>query len=516
MTNLLELVVEKAIGERERRAHNEAYYNDPAGWAEYMLGVSLWSKQHEISRSLVENKDTAVKAGHGVGKSFLVAVLACWWIDTRYPNGFVASTAPSQKQIGAIVWREIRKFYDLTHKRFKAGHIDHALPGYITADNEWKMPGGIVLGFGRKPPDNKTDDSFQGIHGNVLAIGDEAVGLTEEMIDALGNITSNEASRRILIANPTNPGSHFATFFKEDKGWALHTISVMDSPLFTGEEVSEEAAEFLVGPSYVEQKRKEYGEDSPRFKARVLGEFAWDLGDTLIKPEDIAVAVDTDLQVLQDSQVILGVDVARFGTDSTVIFKYEAGQVRFVKSWAHQTRTTEVAALVHKEAIDAHATEVRIDGSGIGGGVVDVLLTFEDVNYTIISMNSSGATPDRKKWHNARAMWWDKFRMDLREGRIDLDPTDENHERLTDELQSIEYKFNPQSLGLVIESKDDMRKRGQKSPDFADAAIYAAADMGYLMEVTAKPGDRLNADPQVLLAELMDGLPAYLLAMRTF
>lgn len=519
MPNILELVVDKAIAERNRRTQSDRYFNHPELWAWDMLGSHLWSKQREVSRSVVKNRSTAVKAGHGVGKSYLVAVLICWWIDTRAPDVFVASTAPSQKQIGAIVWREIRAIKALMDKRFKAGEIGHTLPGYITADNEWKLEGGTILGFGRKPPDNKTDDSFQGIHAEyVLAVGDEAVGLTKEMIGALGNITSNENSRRILIANPTNPGSYFAELFKEEKGWSQHTISVLDSPNFTGEEVPAAARKMLdklTGPQYVEDMKTEYGESDPIYISRVLGEFAWDMGDTLIKPEHIAKALDTDLQVLQDSPVRLGVDVARFGKDSTVVYKYEAGQIRFVDAWSHDTRTTEIAARVHRLAKDLNAAEVRVDGSGIGGGVVDAMLLFEDINYTIISMNSSGTTPDRKKWHNARAMWWDLFRHALISGEIDLDQEDDNYDKLTNELQSIEYKFNPQSLGLVIESKDDMRKRGQKSPDFADAAIYAAADMGYLMEVTPQSGDRLTANPQNLLEELMQGLPAYLTAMRT-
>jgi hypothetical protein len=514
MATIYELSVEKAIEEVNRRSQTDRYYNNPRLWIQEMTGRDLWSKQNEVAMSVVRNKDTAVKAGHGVGKSFLVACLACWWVDTRYPNGFVASTAPSQAQISAIVWREIRKIYSIVETRYKQGLIDHKMPGYITADNKWKIEGGQELGFGRKPPDNKTDDSFQGIHGNVLAIGDEAVGLTMEMIDALGNITSNEGSRRILIANPTNPGSHFASFFKEDKGWSLHTISVLDSPNFTGEPVSKEAAEMLTGPAYVEQKKREYGEDSPRFKARVLGEFAWDLGDTLIKPEDIAIAVDTERFVESDCPVILGVDVARFGNDKSVIYTNENGKVRFHKDWEHAP-VTESAAHVHKAAVDLNAVEVRIDGSGIGGGVIDVLMQRDDVTYRIIDMNPSGVSPERKKWHNARAWWWDKFRLDLREGNIDLDQTDENYERLTDELQSVEYKFAPTG-GLLVESKDDMRKRGQKSPDYADAAIFSAADMDYLFEDTLKSGDRLGANPEDLLADILEYVPAYLQLMKSW
>jgi hypothetical protein len=514
------MIAEKAITELSRRSQSDRYFNHPELWAREMLGEedgTLWSKQVEIANSVVHNKSTAVKAGHGVGKSFLVAMLTCWWIDTRYPDVFVASTAPSQKQIGAIVWREIRRIKSLIDARYKAGEISHTLPGYITADNEWKVEGGTILGFGRKPPDNKTDDSFQGIHAEyVLAIGDEAVGLTRDMLDALGNITSNDNSRRITIANPTNPGSEFATFFKEDKGWTLHTISVLNSPNFTDEKnhLPKRMLDKLTGVSYVEERKKDYGEGSPRYRARVEGEFAWDLGDTLIKPEDIAKALDTKREVWTETPVILGVDIARFGDDFSVIYKNENGRIRLVHKWEH-TATNASAQIVHRFAVETNATEVRVDGNGIGGGVIDNLMDMENIRYTVISMNSNGASPDRHKWHNARAWWWDTFRSDLREGNIDLDDADEHYERLVDELQSVEYKFNPQSGGLVIESKDEMKKRGQKSPDFADAAIYAAADMEYLLQVTAAPGDRLRADPEQFLADMIEVMPGYLALMRS-
>lgn len=506
--------VEIAIKERTRQAQAEKFYNDPAAWAEYMLGVTLWSKQQNIATSLVNNKNVAVKAGHGVGKSMLVAVLVCWWIDTRGADAFVASTAPSQAQISAIVWREIRKFYALANKRYKEKIIDHNLHGYITSDNQWKLDGGIILGFGRKPPDNKEGDFFQGIHGKVLAIGDEACGLSEDMIDALGNITSNENSRRILIANPTNPSSFFAKIFKENKGdWKLFTISVLDSPNFTGEVMPKEALDNLTGPSYVESKKLEYGEDSARYKARVLGEFAYDLGDTLIKPEDIAVALDVNIIPDADEKVILGVDVARFGKDASVIYENKGGVLRFVDANFDPARVTETANWVHRYAVDLNATEVRIDALGIGGGVVDSLMSFTPPpTYTIISMNSNGTTPDRKQWHNARAYWWDEFRRNLRLAAIDIDSDDESCERLQDELMSVEYKFSKSTGGLLIESKEDLKKRGIKSPDYADAAVMACADMSELFSDNPKPGEKIYTE----LDDIIGELPTYLQLMYRF
>lgn len=251
--------------------------------------------------------------------SYTAGFLACWWIDTRtarYDDTFVVTTAPSLQQVAGILWREIRTFKKMIDDRYAEGLIDHKLPGTINAFNEWKDERGKLIGFGRKPPDNKEESGLQGIHGHVFAVADEACGVSLDMIDALANITSNEGSRRLLIGNPTNPASHFGKIFKENTGvWSLHTISVFDSPHFTDEKETtpQHVLDVLTGPQYVEDKRLEYGENSARYKARVLGEFAWDLGDTLITPEDLAVAHDTEIHPLESDSVKLGVDIARYG-----------------------------------------------------------------------------------------------------------------------------------------------------------------------------------------------------------
>lgn len=455
----------------------------------------------------VGNPSHLFLAGEGMiptHNSFLAAVLICWWIDTRYPDVFVASTAPSKAQISAIVWREVRKMKALISERFAAGLIDHELPGYITANEEWKEPGGNILGFGRKPPENKEDDSYQGIHAAyVLAIGDEGVGLTSELIDSLGNITSNENSRRLLMCNPTNPASYLGNLFKEQvKSWAFFTISVFDSPNFTGnpDGLTEEALAELVGPSYVEDKKAEYGEGSARYKARVLGEFAWDLGDTLITPEDVAIGLDTDIVPVSDSPIYLGVDVARFGKDKSAIYVNRGGQIRFHKSF-DQNSLSQLANEVHKAALDLGAHEVRYDVQGVGQGFEELLMQMEPRSYKMIGLAGSAASPDRRQWYNARAFWWDTFRKNLKLGKYDLDPADD---RLSDELIMVGYKFAPTG-GLLIESKDEMRKRGMKSPDFADAAIYSAADVDSMLNVEPTKKTAYE-DPNMMLEDL----PAYL------
>src|SRR5690625_5916406 len=92
------------------------------------------------------------------------------------------------------------------------------------------------------------------------------------MIEALRNITSNDDSRRIIIANPTNPASYMGQIFRnEDSAWSKHTISVLESPNFTKEakELPEEVLKRLSGPQYVEDMKKDHGETDPRYISRV-------------------------------------------------------------------------------------------------------------------------------------------------------------------------------------------------------------------------------------------------------
>lgn len=492
---MLSGIVERALGERERTERVKRFYNDPVGWAEYMLDVHLWSKQKEIAESLVINKNTVVKAGHGVGKSFLAAVLICWWVDTRYPDCFVASTAPSVAQINAIVWREVRKFKRLIEQRYEAGIIDHKLPGYITSDAQWKSDvDGAIIGLGRKPPDEKMEDAFQGIHGNVLAIGDEAVGLPEALIDALGNITSAETDRRLLVCNPTNPVSYVAKIFKENMStWAKFTISVFDSPNYTGEKVPDSVKESLTGTTYAADKAIEYGgTDTARYKARVLGEFSFDSSLGLITDADIAVAADTEITPSTETQPVLGVDVARFGDDSSVIYINHDGRVRLHDQWS-KSDGVETAKRIHEAALGTGAKAVKIDGSGLGGPIADLVASYSQGRYTVIEMIGSAASPDNYQWHNARAFWWDEARRKLNAGELDIDYLDE---KLVDELLTVEYKFTKKEA-LLIESKDDMRKRGMSSPDFADAFIYAVSDVEALIDDplgSLAPGDFVYPD----------------------
>ena len=441
-------------------------------------------------------------AGEGMvptHNSFEVALLACWWVDTRYPECFVATTAPSTAQIGAIVWREINHLKTRISRRYRAGEIDHELPGYITSDHVWKTDTGIPIGFGRKPPDQKTDDAFQGLHApeGVLAIGDEAVGLTEEMIDALGNITATSNSRRVLICNPTNPASHVAKLFKDKpSNWTFHTISVLNSPNFTDEKhvTPPDVLKALADQSFVDSKREEYGVGSPRWISRIEGEFAWDQGDTLFKPDDLTKAYDAELPP-SDDLPRLGVDVARSKDgDTNTIYEYRGGELKFVDEW-NEANAMNTARKVHQTAMERGVSEVRIDGTGMGGPIADAIFEMSEGKYEVIEILGSDPSPDKHRWYNFRAWSFWLFQDRMSKGEIHIDVGDS---QLADELLGMEKKERVAGHNsLLLESKKDMRKRGVSSPNRADAANYAQVDLTWVEgnENAPKPGDRVIIDP---------------------
>lgn len=502
-------IAEVAYQEISRGKERAKYFDDPVLWADRVLGIKLWSRQAEIARAVATDKNVVVKAGHEVGKSLLAGLLICWWIDTRWdlPGGcFVVSTAPSTRQINAIVWREARRFWQLHKKRHQAGLVDHGPVGYITSDAHWRLETGIELGYGAKPPDprpGESNDAMSGIHARyVLAIGDEAVGLTEGLIGDLANITSNATSRRFLICNPTNPLSYVASIYKKElPTWTRLSISCLESPNFTGEEMPIEVLESLVDQSYVDGIIDEHGIDSPTYKSRVLGEFAWDMGFTLIRPEDVAVGLDVEILAEPETLPVLGVDFSRSKAgDKNTVYKWHDGKLRFVDAW-NEPNAMKTAARVHQLALEHGVSVVMGDGQGLGGPIIDRIGEMSEGKYLVLGIDSSFKSPDSVKWFNYRAYMYWRFQDKLSRGEIDLDLGDD---KLQEQLLGIEIKKRVSGKeSLLLESKQDMAKRGVSSPDHADAAAYSSCDPYEILGLNLpKSGTRIPFDPESVAPEL--------------
>jgi hypothetical protein len=465
MRVLSQAVIQQAKTNQQSMRLREAYKKDIALWAKDKLKIHLWSKQVEIAEALVQHKKVAVKSCHGSGKSYFASVVVAWWVDTRYgTEAVVVSTAPTYEQVNKILWRYIRQHWG-----------KNKLMGNVTQTDEWKDSKGEVVAWGRKPADTNTQ-GFQGIHssGGVLAVIDEACGVNETLFTGVEAITTGSGDRILAIANPDIPTSEFGRIFlKDDPSWHKITISAFDTPNFTGEYMPEESRKGLVSVEWAEEKKRSWGEDSPRYKSKVLGEFTTEGGRSLFTMETLTRGHTMTIQPSVETRPVLGVDVARFGDDYTVVYKFHDGQLRLLDKW-NKTSTVVTAQKIVEWAHEVNASEVRIDGVGLGGPVVDMVADQSDNRIETIGLFGNESSPDIDKWVNARAYWYDNMRERMYTGHIDIDIEDRV---LEDELGDLEYFFGKRG-NLQIESKDDIIKRRQKSPDYADAACYACAQIG--------------------------------------
>lgn len=531
-------VLEQAKSQFEQQSRMSRYKDDPVLFAQDVLGFHPWSKQIDILRSVEENIHTAVRSCHGSGKSEIASIIACWWVATR-PIGeaIVVTTAPTYPQVHNILWEAIRRHHRTAQERYELGLSPMKLPGYITQDDDWKSDTGVLIGFGRKPADSN-DHAFQGIHRRfVLVIVDESCGIRPNLFTAVEAITTTENSRILAVGNPDDPAAHFFKFFSSDPTWNRIDVSSFDSPNYTvdhkghftdedrekmgcydpvnckerawaeryerDKDTDPDILPMLPNKTWVELRRAAWGEDSPLWASKVLGEFPKTSLNTLFSLQTMQTGWDTTLVPARDAAIVLGVDLSRFGPDYSTVYKMEDGHLRLVDAWGGKADETKVdgmesASRVHQLALSYGATEVRVDSEGIGGPILDQIVRLSEGMYEVIEMRGSQPSPDRFRWANARAYWYDSLRENMAAGHVDIDIEDT---KLSDELQQIQYHFKNRQGALQIESKDDMRKRGLKSPDYSDAAAYAAADLSRTNSPYGlQPGEKFSMDVEDFLS----------------
>jgi hypothetical protein len=435
------------------------YLNDPVRWVQDKLGEFLWSKQREVAQSVATNKKTAVKSCHNMGKTRVASRVAAWFIDTYgEDDGIVISTAPSYPQVHDLLWEEIRGAFRGAEAR------GNKLPGRVLDSDQWKLDNGKLVGRGRKPANND-QHGFQGFHRrHMLVIVDEACGIPRQLWTAVEAITTTDDVHILAIGNPDDPNTEFGDICKPGSGWNIITVSAFDTPNFTDEEIPDTLRPMMLSPDWVEDKRRRWGVASPRYIAKVLGEFPEISEDVLIPPRYVEAARTRDLA--PGPHGILGVDVARYGSDRTVFCLRRGPVARVIGDYTQQdtmTTTGQVVAAYQEHDVD----EIRVDGIGVGSGVVDRL---GELGYDVVDMQSGAAAIDNEHFLNARAEWWWGLRERFEQGDIDLDPEDDD---LASQLCTMRYTYTSRGQ-VVIESKDQMKRRGLPSPDRADALMLTA------------------------------------------
>lgn len=434
----------------------QSYRADPVGFVHRILGEETWSGQDRILQAVRDERHVAVQACFGPGKSWTAARLVCWWLSV-WPEGsaFAVTTAPTFNQVRAILWQEIARAH--------AGR----LPGRLN-QTEWLI-GDRLVGLGRSPKDTAStlaSPAFQGIHAErVLAVIDEASGVSPSVFAAVEGFATTEGSRVLAIGNPDDPSGEFA---RRCARWHNIRLSAFDTPAFTGEQVSAQLSRVLVSKTWVEERRAEWGEGSPLWKSRVLGEFPDTAEDALFSLAGVQAATVRELDAGEPT--VVSCDVARFGSDKTIIGLRQGNRYRQLLTLG-QSSVTEVTGHCVR-AFREHGGTIHVDEVGVGGGVVDSL---REQGLPVLGLNAGAGAMDSQRFANTRAEWFWGLRERMAEIAIPADP------ELIAELVGLRWKVDARGR-ILVESKEDMRKRGMRSPDKADALMLAFAGQGRMLE----------------------------------
>lgn len=486
----------------EAEFQKRIWQNDPDSWIHERLDEYTWSKQREVLASVRDNRRTAVRSCHEVGKSWLAGRIAAWWIDIWPPgSAFVVTTAPTNPQIKAILWKELGRAF---MRGRLAGRVNQT---------EWYLPVNgkeELVGFGRKP-DDYDPAAFQGIHARrVLVLIDEANGVRGPLHEAAESLIANDESKIVMIGNPDDPNGEFFDACKPGSGWNVVSISAFDSPNFTGESCPVPVGKQLVGRIYVEEKRRKWARH-----------WTWsEDGSRCVPPEGVDAATDTNANPMWHSKICgvfpekteagglipiswvkaaqlrdlsstikdgvneLGADIGAGGDDSSICQR--RGEVyRIIRSDNDPDTMSQTGKIINDLAITG-ATRVKVDKIGIGWGVVN---RGQELKKPFVGINvGEGASEDNEasdeRFLNLKAELWWNVRDLFERGMVDLDQDDDD---LAAELLTIRYERQSSGKIKIMDKRKDAQGKPLPSPNRAESLMLAAAQPSKVHKVKQIP-----------------------------
>jgi hypothetical protein len=390
-------------------------------------------------------------------------------------KGLSPCTAPKEKQLHTRLW-----------PRFRTA-MANAVPGYSrlvdVKASRIRFGGNEDWGFVAETA--KQPENLAGYHDDyMLIVVDEASGVEEQLYPVLeGAISTGKVVILLLLGNPTqNIGTFHASHCRPAvaKHYFRIHISLDKAP--------------RVNRAWVERMRQRYGEDSPIYKVRCLGEFAEQDRNQLIPLQWLLDARDREF-VTDGTHPGLRVsaDVADGGDDecSFTIAQQYASFLR-LRRQINASYPSSKAPILAAEKAAALFDEwggsktsgidwIVVDANAVGAGTAGALMR---MGYPVIAYKGGEASDDTKLWRNRRTQSYLCLRDDARDGRLVIDDdfveTDEEWEEFYAQVCSIR---NKPGQGRVedLETKLEMTRKGVKSPDRGDSvAMLYATDIPHL------------------------------------
>lgn len=386
----------------------------------------------------------AVASGHGVGKTALVAWLVLWAMSTR-PHLAGVVTANTANQLETKTWRELA----LWHKRaINADWFEWTATKFCQKQHPDTWFVAAV------PWSKERSEAFAGLHAEyVLVIFDEASAIDDVIWDVTEGAMTTRGAIWCAFGNPTRNTGRFRECFGRFKHrWDTQQVDSRSSK--------------VANRSQIDQWIADYGEDSDFVRVRVRGLFPRAASSQFINGEDVDTCRKYKSLGHETMPRIVGVDVARFGDDQTVITKRQGRKV-WPQIKIRGQDTMEVADKVAEIIREWGPHGTLVDGVGIGAGVVDRL---KQMGHNVLDVNAGSKASDSTKYANKRAEMWGRMKDAINQG-MEL-PDDQE---LADDLVNLEYGFTA-TQQLALEKKADLKRRGLASPDCADSLALTYAE----------------------------------------
>lgn len=411
----------------------------------------------------------AIASGHGVGKSALSSWITLWAMSTSSDcRGLI--TASSESMLMTRFRAELRTWF----RRFRAAQFfELSATTLMSSDPDRQQTWRADL----LPWNANRPEAFAGLHSKghrILVIMDEASAIEPPIWETLEAVCTDADAEIIwLVAgNPLHSTGRFRDCFdKYSESWITKHVSSL-SVSFTNK------LEFA-------RWERDYGSDSDFYRTRVLGEFPRTGSVQFIGPDLVDQAMNRELETGIRDPLVLGVDIARFGSDASVLYPRRGMDARSIAPLVFRNLPLDKLEDHIVAFANAHqVSEIFVDGTGVGGGVVDHLRRRGYFVHDIQFGSRADQMLDGVRYANKRCEIWGLLRNALRTGLcLPHNPA------LKEELTAPEYAFSRTTDAIQLESKDLMRRRGCASPDCADAlACTFGAEIATLPSLSAEFG----------------------------
>lgn len=394
-----------------------------------------------------------MRSGHGVGKSAFMAWTILWFHSCFFPcKG--GCTAPTATQMSDVLWAEL----SLWHRRLKE-RIPELGGKFEWGADQFSMVEAPQESFSvARTARPEKPEALQGLHSkHVLILVDEASGVAESIFEAGRGALSSEDSYVVFASNPTRlEGLFYETHHKLRSLWATLQVNGENCP--------------IQSQQFRDELAHQYGKDSNVYRVRVQGDFPLEEADTVIPMHLCEAATVRDVKPFGGR--VWGVDVARFGSDRTVLVKRcQNATLEAHQSWGGMD-TMQSAGKVYAEwnktLPEDRPSTIFVDVIGVGAGVLDRLL---ELDLPAVGVNVAESAAIEDTYSRLRDELWFRARKWLEKKSCKL-VTDDT---LMAELSMPKYSFT--STGKIkVESKDDLKKRYPRSPDVADAFCLTFGD----------------------------------------